>query len=374
MDDNSNRLSERNDFQITVAPATLRAGEITEIPIRIESSEIGFQIDVYLGVFGEFDGYFVAQQVLPELTINDRPVYGVHKRLFLDKQDTTITVSVEPYLVFETGAFDFDVYIAGNNSKSSGFSEVIGVKYASSEFLMDYDAPVFESFDYTVGEVLDKSIALTINPFVVSSNVYNYLYHGLCYSKSPLPTIDDINISRNSDDIVYQGSKLTYFWITPIVLRDLEPDTKYYIRAFASNGKYSYSEQFEVTTRDQQYMVGEYLELNQSYLADDNLTVTMNSIKKDVLESYTEYTINYTLRNNTTDQKLDEGSFAIFSLGSKQKESQYGFFGSLFPGESKTRSYKFQVLNTVHFDLVEYNSGFFDNVPNRNKLKWDINK
>lgn len=51
-------------------------------------------------------------------------------------------------------------------------------------------------------------------------------------------------------------------------------------------------------------------------------------------------------------------------------EPQYGFFGRLFPGESKTRSYTWKVLDTQQVLCIEFEADFFAQQPADDTLKW----
>ncbi|MFC7786769.1 cell wall-binding repeat-containing protein [Rossellomorea sp. GCM10028870] len=117
-----------------------------------------------------------------------------------------------------------------------------------------------------------------------------------------------------------------------------------------------------------------FLELGVPYVSPDNqLTITMNSIDILEYEGYNEYTINYTEKNNTSDKKIDQGSFKIYYQDSS--EPQYGFFGSLYPGQSETRAYTFTALKTQEPLLVEYGKDlFFNQEPSEDTLKWKIEK
>lgn len=111
-----------------------------------------------------------------------------------------------------------------------------------------------------------------------------------------------------------------------------------------------------------------YQSIGVPVLAPSSMTVTMNSITSLQKTGSVQVTINYTLANNTTDKQLDEGTFKIFySDGSS--EPQYGFFGSLFPGDTRTRSYTWEYLNGKTPLFVEYDADFFGG-PQDNTLKW----
>ncbi|KUO75719.1 MAG: hypothetical protein APF81_17740 [Desulfosporosinus sp. BRH_c37] len=118
-----------------------------------------------------------------------------------------------------------------------------------------------------------------------------------------------------------------------------------------------------------------YLELNRDYKAHDGLTITIKEIVKTELVSSTKTTISYSLKNETIDQKINEGCFVVhFSDGSST--NQGGFFGSLFPSESINRTYTFQELNTKTATYIEYVGDYwsylFGPKPENGTLKWQV--
>jgi len=101
-----------------------------------------------------------------------------------------------------------------------------------------------------------------------------------------------------------------------------------------------------------------YKEIGESYEAPDGLTVTLNSLEFTDHGNYYEYNINYTLKNNT-DSIIDEGQFIMHYEDGQGTENQFGFFGSLTPGEEMTRSYTWDIDDTEPlFEELEYNNVF----------------
>jgi len=113
--------------------------------------------------------------------------------------------------------------------------------------------------------------------------------------------------------------------------------------------------------------------LNSAALGPDGLTVVMTSIQKVLKSGSTQVSISYTLKNNTPDKKIDEGAFKLFySDGSS--DPQYGFFGTLFPGDTVSRSYTWEFLNAQHGAIIEYGSGFFGSYPDSSNPEWAISQ
>jgi len=116
-----------------------------------------------------------------------------------------------------------------------------------------------------------------------------------------------------------------------------------------------------------------FKELNKEYVAKDSLTVKMVNLcviknKENVISYY----FVYTLKNETSDKIISEGTFKIFYKNRNEGENQYGFFGKLYPGESITRSYTFKTIASDPFKVLEYGSdNFFREAPIIGSLKWD---
>jgi len=115
-----------------------------------------------------------------------------------------------------------------------------------------------------------------------------------------------------------------------------------------------------------------FCKIGVPYIADDGLTVTLNSLIITEKTGSYRYTINYTLTNNT-DKAIEEGTFKMYYKDSNGGLPQYGFFGKLFPGDTKNRTYTFEELKSKPFDVLEYASNnFFSPEPLVNSLKWEV--
>lgn len=105
--------------------------------------------------------------------------------------------------------------------------------------------------------------------------------------------------------------------------------------------------------------------------ASSGLSVTVNSLTIVPKSASTQLVISYTQRNNTSDKKIDEGSFKLFFTDGSS-EPQYGFFNSFFPGDGNTRSYTWEWLNGKEPWLIEWEAGFFTREPSSSGLKWKV--
>jgi len=116
-----------------------------------------------------------------------------------------------------------------------------------------------------------------------------------------------------------------------------------------------------------------FCQIGVPYIADDGLTVVLNSlIITEKIGSY-QYSINYTLTNNTADKAIDEGTFKMYYKNESGGLPQYGFFDKLFPGDTRNRTYTFEELKSKPFDVLEYSSdNFFSPEPLVNSLKWEV--
>lgn len=117
--------------------------------------------------------------------------------------------------------------------------------------------------------------------------------------------------------------------------------------------------------------VSNSLELNKPYIAKDGMTITVTNIQKTEDVGSVKYIVSYTLKNETTDKKIDEATFKMY-FEDGTNLPQYGFFGSLFPSQSISRIYTFEVLKTQKPTLIEYGADFFAVKPSLDTLKWEV--
>ena len=116
-----------------------------------------------------------------------------------------------------------------------------------------------------------------------------------------------------------------------------------------------------------------YREIGVPYEANNNLTVTLNSLTIVEKTGSYQYVINYTLKNETPDSEIGEGAFKIYYKDAPDGTPQYGFFESLFPDDSITRTYTFEELKTDHVDVLAYGADlFFTDEPPFDSLQWQI--
>lgn len=113
------------------------------------------------------------------------------------------------------------------------------------------------------------------------------------------------------------------------------------------------------------------LELNKPYKARDGMTVMVNSIEKNEEVGSIKYIVSYTLRNETTDNRIDEDSFRMY-FEDGTTLPQYGYFSYLSPAQSLSRVYTFEVLKTKQPTLIEYGVDFFAPEPSLDTLKWEV--
>jgi len=117
----------------------------------------------------------------------------------------------------------------------------------------------------------------------------------------------------------------------------------------------------------------DWCEIGVSYQAVDGLTVTLHSFQIIEKTGSYQYTITYTLENNTPDKKILEGAFKLYYRDTSGGLPQYGFFDYLYPGDSITRTYTFEELKDALFDVLEYHhDNFFSDEPLEDSLKWKV--
>ncbi len=116
-----------------------------------------------------------------------------------------------------------------------------------------------------------------------------------------------------------------------------------------------------------------FVRIGQPYTAVDGLTVTLTSLTVSEKPGSYQYLIAYTLTNNTPDQAIDEGSFKMYYAEAAGGLPEYGFFDKLFLGDTKSRSYVFEDLKTMTFDVLEYHhDNFFTVEPLEDSLRWRV--
>lgn len=114
------------------------------------------------------------------------------------------------------------------------------------------------------------------------------------------------------------------------------------------------------------------LQIGQEYLGADGITVTLDNLVVEEKTGSFQYKINYTLKNNTADQQIVEGTFKLYFTDGTGA-NQYGFFDNLFPGDSTSRTYTFEELKSKTPTAVGYHHDhFFSATPPEGSLLWNI--
>jgi hypothetical protein len=109
--------------------------------------------------------------------------------------------------------------------------------------------------------------------------------------------------------------------------------------------------------------------LNVPTIADNGLTVTMQSITLTEKVGSYQVAISYKQQNATADKVIDEGAFKVF-FDDGSSEPQYGSFGKFYPGDSRDRSYVWEYLKNKTPVAISYNAGFFSKEVSLLKLNW----
>jgi hypothetical protein len=120
-----------------------------------------------------------------------------------------------------------------------------------------------------------------------------------------------------------------------------------------------------------------FLEIGKPYLAPDSMTVTVNSITvTNNGQGTTYYTISYTLENKTKTTIINESNFDALYANNEVGATQYGLFGTLYPGESVKRSYEFRSLTGNPYYFIQYRHNWMLSPRQllKNSLKWKISK
>lgn len=105
--------------------------------------------------------------------------------------------------------------------------------------------------------------------------------------------------------------------------------------------------------------------------SSNGLIVTVSDAQLTEKSGSTQLRVTYSQTNGTTKTQLNEGSFRLFFTDGTSLP-QYGFFGSLFPGDSKDRVHTFEWTKGKKPWLLEWESDFFASKPAPKTLKWKI--
>jgi hypothetical protein len=111
--------------------------------------------------------------------------------------------------------------------------------------------------------------------------------------------------------------------------------------------------------------------LNQPYIARNGMTVTLTAFDVTDTGSYYQYDLTYAQKNNTSN-KLDEGTMSMY-FSNSERQTQYGFFGTLYPGDSMSRRYTFKGLKSEIPSILEYDHDhFFASNPIKGSVQWKL--
>ena len=91
--------------------------------------------------------------------------------------------------------------------------------------------------------------------------------------------------------------------------------------------------------------------------------------KEDKGNGYTEYSFTYVETNNTSLRLIQE-TFKLY-LSDGTRESQYGFFNYVYPGESSTRTFTKTILSSATPTILEYDAKSAA-TPTLGTTKWTI--
>mgnify|MGYP007111635494 CR=1 FL=1 len=121
--------------------------------------------------------------------------------------------------------------------------------------------------------------------------------------------------------------------------------------------------------------VCDYLDFKKPYIASDSLTVTVDTINvEDKGLGTIYYTVHYLIENKTKSKTVDEGSFEAYNSNNTLGQTQYGFFSTLYPGESSQRSYTFKSLSKEPFSYIQYKIAPTNSGNTSKILRWKIRK
>lgn len=114
-----------------------------------------------------------------------------------------------------------------------------------------------------------------------------------------------------------------------------------------------------------------YQPIGASVRLRSGLEVRVSELQLIEKAGSTQLYLTYTQTNRSSRAKIDEGSFKLFFTDGTS-QPQYGFFNTLFPGDSWSRSYTFEWTKGKRPWLIEWDSDFFATKPTSKGLKWKV--
>lgn len=128
-----------------------------------------------------------------------------------------------------------------------------------------------------------------------------------------------------------------------------------------------------LTDRIEIFVKDPYKKVGVTYKSKWGLDCTVTAIDIRVYDAKMSCLITYTIKNTTSDKKLNECTFSCITKDGKN-EGQNGFFGSLYPGESISRAYVFNTLTSDPFVELKFINIFGNPVVDKDAddLKWNL--
>lgn len=114
-----------------------------------------------------------------------------------------------------------------------------------------------------------------------------------------------------------------------------------------------------------------YQPLGVSVKSSTGLVVTVSDLQLIEKVGSTQLIVTYSQTNSSTRKQVDEGSFKLFFTDGASM-GQSGFFNSLFPGDSKSRTHIFEWTKGRQPWLLEWEADFFATKPSAKGLKWKV--
>lgn len=118
-----------------------------------------------------------------------------------------------------------------------------------------------------------------------------------------------------------------------------------------------------------------YKKVGVTYKSKWGFDCTVTAIDVSISGAKMSCFISYTIKNTTSDKKLNECTFGCITKEGNHNR-QYGFFNSVYPGESVSRAYVFETLATDPFVELEFVNVFENPVVDKDAddLKWNLVK
>jgi hypothetical protein len=275
----------------------------TTIPVTINSSSTGFDVEILVYTEPGTSNKTIAKVVLPWFPResapngNDAGIFGHKKKVSITSTTQTFYVHIPSKASYVSDGFTLPFKVLVNENLDVEFNNAMaGPADVQSAYTFSYDPPIIEAFsgvDVKYGylysrfasglpeysedkfETNPKSLynetewekeknrwtpvaVFEIDTFTIHNGKYfPYMPWGLCWSTSQNPTAGTNDIAKVSVPtqlppynfvFAYHRQNIGAQTNNRFVVFRMAPNTHFYVRPYANNGKLAYGAQFEIDT------------------------------------------------------------------------------------------------------------------------------